>query len=398
MADLAPDTGQPTAGPGADGGSGRPGRAASRLKTQPLWIRVDQNRVKLAVFVTAFVSGSALLLTAALVGVPGSLFGLIFTADEPDYADWYWHDFRMALLIALGVLLALGALAAAVQLANAEDWVRNRFKGTIAKKGSQPVLERIVEEMAIAAGLARPPRLVVLDTDSINAYALGTARSNAVIGVTRGLLETMPADEQRAVVATLIARIVSGDIWFATALAALMGPLKAVRGSGRAVGRAVEQGCSGGCLEGCSGIDVGDVDSCAGCLFDGVDSDSPVGCIGTVATFFIVVVIAAITYAAVVGSAWLVTLWGRVLHRTTYEKSDAEGMLLLRDPQPMLAALTRAVASDTTVLDGDASYDGIFYTSTSGRPAVERVEKRRLRRLAEVLGTEGALAFESAGR
>jgi hypothetical protein len=398
VADLAPDTGQPTAGPGPDGGRGRTGRTAARLKTQPLWVRVDQNRVKLAVFVTAFVSGSALLLTAALVGVPGSLFGLIFTADEPDYAAWYWHDFRMPLLIALGVLLALGAAAAAVQLANAEDWVRNRFKGTTAKKGTQPVLERIVEEMAIAAGLARPPRLVVLDTDSINAYALGTARSNAVIGVTRGLLETMPADEQRAVVATLVARIVSGDIWFATALAALMGPLKAVRESGHAVGHAVEQGCSGGCLDGCSGIDVGDVDSCTGCLLDGADSESPAGCLGATATFFIVVVIAAITYAAVVASAWLVTLWGRVLHRTTYEKSDAEGMLLLKDPQPMLAALSRAIVSDTTVFEGDASYDGIFYTSTSGRPAIERVEKRRLRRLAEVLGTEGGLAFESAGR
>jgi hypothetical protein len=398
VGDLAPDAGRPTAGPEPDGGPDRAPRTAPRLKTQPLWIRVDQNRVKLAVFVTAFVSGSALLLTAALVGVPGSLFGLLFTSDEPDYASWYWHDFRMALLIALGVLLALGAIASAVQLANAEDWVRNRFKGTTAKKGTQPALERILEEMAIAAGLLSPPRLVVLDTAAINAYALGTARSKAVVGVTRGLLETMPADEQRAVVATLTARVVSGDIWFASALAALMGPLKAVRGSGRAVGRAIDQGCSsGGCLNGCSGIDVGDVDSCTGCLLDDA-SDSPGGCLGMVGTFVIVVIIAAITYAAVVGSAWLVTLWGRLLHRTAYEKSDAEGMLLLKDPQPMLAALSRAIASDTTVLEGDASYDGIFYTSTSGRPAIERVEKRRLRRLAEVLGVEGGLAFERAGR
>lgn len=111
-----------------------------------------------------------------------------------------------------------------------------------------------------------------------------------------------------------------------------------------------------------------------------------------IGTFFIVAVIAAITYAAVVSAAWLVTLWGRLLHRTAYEKADAEGMLLLKDPEPMLTTLKRAIASDTTISDGDPSYDGIFYTPTSGTPKVERAESRRLRRLAEVLGVEGAIA------
>lgn len=380
-------------GPNASTRSGQP--AGLRLKTQPLWVRVDRNRLKLTVFVTLFVSGSALLLTGALVGVPGGLFGLIFTADEPDYASWYWHDFRMALIIALGVLLLLGAIAAAVQLANAEDWVRNRFKGAVAAAGEHPAFEDVVRDMAIAGGLSETPGIVVLDTPAINAYALGTSRSRAVVGVTRGLLETVPVAEQRAIVAALVARIVSGDIWFATALAALMGPLKAVRGSGKAVGAAIDAGCSGGCLDGCSGIP--DADGCTGCLLDEVDSDSPGGCLGMIGTFLVIVVIAAITYAAVVGSAWLVTFWGRLLHRTTYEKSDAEGMLLLKDPAPMLAALKRAIASDTTISEGDGSYDGIFYTSTSGRPAIERVERRRLRRLAEVLGVDGAIAVQAGG-
>jgi hypothetical protein len=68
-------------------------------------------------------------------------------------------------------------------------------------------------------------------------------------------------------------------------------------------------------------------------------------------------------------------------------------MLLLKDPAAMLSALGRAIASDTTILDGDPSYDGIFYTPTSGTPRVERNEQRRLRRLAEVLGVEGAIAL-----
>jgi Zn-dependent protease with chaperone function len=367
-----------------------------RLKQQPLWVRVDENRVKLAVFVVLFIAGSALLLTAALVGVPGSLFGLFYTSDVPVEAGWYWSSFRTAFAVGFGVLLALGSLAAAIQLSNAEDWVRNRFKGTAALPGAYPALERVVSDMAIAGGLPEHPGLVVLDTPAVNAYALGTARSRAVIGVTRGFLEGVPPEEQRAVVATLVARIASGDILFATALAALMGPLKLIRGSGRAALSGAGGCAEAGCGNGCSGLgDAGD--GCTGCLLDDLDSD-PGGCLGAITTFLIIVVIAAITYAAVVTAAWIVTFWGRLLHRTSYEKADAEGMLLLRDPAPMLAALARAIVADTTISDGDPSYDGIFYTQTSGTPAIEKIERRRLLRLAEVLGADGAVAVANGER
>jgi hypothetical protein len=368
---------------------------AGRFRPQPLWVRVDRNRAKLAAFVVLFISGSAVLLTAALVAVPGLLFGWVFTTDEPSYAEWYWSDFRLLLLASLGILLVIGSIIAAVQLANAEDWVRNRFKGKAAKAGDHPAFGSALSDMAIAAGLTEVPGIVVLDTSAINAYALGTTRSRATIGATRGFLESVPVDEQRAVAAALIARIVSGDILFATALAALMGPLKAIRGSGKAA-LAGTAGClDGGCAnaafsDGCSGMS--DASDGCGCLFDAMSDDSPAGCLGGVATFAFIVVIAVITYAAVVGAAWIVTLWGRLLHRAAYEKADAEGMLLLKDPEAMLSALKRAVAADTTISDGDASYDGIFYTPTSGTTRVERAEKRRLRRLAEVLGVEGAIA------
>jgi hypothetical protein len=72
--------------------------------------------------------------------------------------------------------------------------------------------------------------------------------------------------------------------------------------------------------------------------------------------------------------------------------ADAEGMLLLRDPKPMLSALRKAITSSNEVADGDPSYDGIFYAQTSGKPGVEKVERRRYDRLREVLGIEGLAA------
>jgi Zn-dependent protease with chaperone function len=357
---------------------------------------VDRNRFKLAVFVVLFVVGSALLLTAALVAVPGALFGIPYTSDVSAEAEWYWSSFRLVLGATFVALLLAGGIAAAVQLANAEDWVRNRFKGQPAQPGAYPGFESAVSDMALAAGLTQPPGIVVLDSAAINAYALGTNRERATIGVTRAFLETVPAPEQRAVVAALVARIISGDILFATALAALMGPLKLIRGSGKAI-MSGGAGCvDSGCFESCCSMP--DLSDGCGCLFDGMgDSDSAGSCLGVVGVGLFVVVIAIITYVAVVSAAWIVTLWGRALHRTAYEKADAEGMLLLKEPEAMLAALRRAVSSDTTISDGDPSYDGIFYTPTSGTVKVERSEARRFRRLAEVLGVDGIAAVEHDG-
>jgi hypothetical protein len=67
-------------------------------------------------------------------------------------------------------------------------------------------------------------------------------------------------------------------------------------------------------------------------------------------------------------------------------------MLLLKDPAPMLSALRKAIRSSTQVADGDQSYDGIFYASTSGTARIERSERRRFERLREVLGVDGLQA------
>jgi hypothetical protein len=196
----------------------------------------------------------------------------------------------------------------------------------------------------------------------------------------------------------LMARITRGDILVGTALAALMGPLKYLRSiqtlkGGRkkeATGGTLAAGDGGGgWVDGCANASVfgcsdgcGDLDGCG-------DADD---CGGAIVVVVLVVVIAVLTYVAVVSAAWLVTFWGRALHRTGFEKADAEGMLLLRDPTPMLSALRKAITSSNEVADGDPSYDGIFYAPTSGKPGIERLERRRYDRLRQVLGIEGLAA------
>lgn len=355
------------------------------MRQTPLWVRVDQNRAKKTTFVVAFVIGSAALLDVAFIGVPGALFGLL----AEDF-DAYYRTLGLLMLAGFAVLMVLGAMLAAVQLSNAEDWVRSRFKGRELLESEAPGFTSAVHDMALAAGLPATPRLLLFESDgeSVNALALGKP-DDPVIGVTRGLLDRLDLGEQRAVAATLIARITAGDVMFGTALAALMGPLKALRDL-RAQGDAIAGATDACAVQGCG--DPGCADGCtsSGCSGDGCavgDGDDLLGCLG-MAIFIGLVLL--ITYVAVVSAAWLVTAWGRLLQRTAYEKADAEGMLLLKDPTPMVSALEKAVATSNAAASGDFSYDGILYASASGKPGIDRVERRRVTRLREVLGVDGA--------
>jgi Zn-dependent protease with chaperone function len=377
--------------------------ADTSLRFEPLWVRVDRNRLKLALFVSMFVGGSAALLSLALVAVPGYLIAWGLGAVQVIEGTVWIARLPWVVLATFGGLLAIGGLLAAIQLANAEDWVRSRFRAVPLEPDRWTGTTSAVEDMSIAAGLGAPPALLVLDSDAINACAIGTSRRRPTIGVTRGFLSELDEGEQRAVLATLVARIGAGDILFGTALAALLGPLKAVRGSGQAVsgaGACLSGGCGDGCngcgnLDGC-GNGCGDGCSSLGDIGDLTDSDSAGGCLVVIGVGVFLAVVAAVTYGAVLTAAWIVTLWGRALDRQSYEKADAEGMLLLKDPKPMLSALTKTIAASNTVGDGDFSYDGIFYVPTSGTTRIEPDERRRLDRLREVLGVEGAQADASA--
>ena len=136
---------------------------------QPLWVRVDANRTKLTAFVVLFVLGSAVLLSLALVAVPGALFGLVLATPE----SGYWVSYALTVAGAIVVLLVLGSLVAAIQLANAEDWVRNRFSGRALGPGEAPELESALTDMALAAGLSAPPSVLVLAEQGENAFASG---------------------------------------------------------------------------------------------------------------------------------------------------------------------------------------------------------------------------------
>ena len=72
-------------------------------------------------------------------------------------------------------------------------------------------LINVVEEMAIAAGMAVPPVYLIRE-DSINAFAAGFSQQDAVIGINQGTLDLLNREELQGVVAHEFSHILNGDM------------------------------------------------------------------------------------------------------------------------------------------------------------------------------------------
>jgi len=93
--------------------------------------------------------------------------------------------------------------------------VAESLGGIRINPASQETNERkilnIVEEMAIASGMPIPP-VFILDEDCINAFAAGKTPQDAVIGVSRGAIESLTRDELQGVMAHEFSHIFHGDM------------------------------------------------------------------------------------------------------------------------------------------------------------------------------------------
>jgi heat shock protein HtpX len=79
-----------------------------------------------------------------------------------------------------------------------------------------------VEGLAIAAGIPKP-KVYVMESNEINAFATGKDPKNASICVTTGLLENLKRDEIEGVIGHEISHIRNYDVRFATLIAVLVG-------------------------------------------------------------------------------------------------------------------------------------------------------------------------------
>jgi heat shock protein HtpX len=140
------------------------------------------------------------------------------------------------LLIAIGGVIGGGALYIFVALAVLMNvvgyWFSDRFalRASRAKPlepGSAPTLEAAVQDLAQRAQLP-VPRLYLIPSEQPNAFATGRNPQHAAIAVTHGLLQYLPPDQVKGVLAHEFAHIRNRDILVSSIAAMVAGAISAI--------------------------------------------------------------------------------------------------------------------------------------------------------------------------
>ena len=92
-----------------------------------------------------------------------------------------------------------------------------------ATREEHPRLFNIVEGLAIAAGMPKPPAIYVIPEEAPNAFATGRNPENSSIAVTQGLLDMLNRIELEGVLAHELSHITNRDILVGTLVATLVG-------------------------------------------------------------------------------------------------------------------------------------------------------------------------------
>ena len=136
-------------------------------------------------------------------------------------------------LVGLAFGLGLWALLAGVAYSSGDSIFLGLAGARRIRKEDHPVLFNVVEEMGIAAGLARIPEIYVIDQEAPNAFATGRGPERASLAFTAGLLERLDRDELQGVVAHELAHVRNRDVLFLMMLGAMAGAVVILADLGR---------------------------------------------------------------------------------------------------------------------------------------------------------------------
>jgi heat shock protein HtpX len=129
--------------------------------------------------------------------------------------------------IGFGLAFAIGAwlILLTVTLAGGEGVILYTAGAREILKDDAPQLWNVVEEMTIASGLGRMPRVFIQSGYMLNAFAVGRSTETACVVVTEGLIRNLDRDELQGVVAHEIGHIKNLDVRFMTIAAVMVGSI-----------------------------------------------------------------------------------------------------------------------------------------------------------------------------
>lgn len=128
---------------------------------------------------------------ALLIAVPAAVVGVIVAA--------VLSAAGMPVLVALIVACALASLVAAVMGARANQVALRRLAALPVAPGEHPRLTNLVEGLCTTYGFVEPV-VHVVDTEAVNAAAVGSMRTQSHLVVTTGALQILDRVELEAII------------------------------------------------------------------------------------------------------------------------------------------------------------------------------------------------------
>ncbi|MGH3135801.1 MAG: M48 family metalloprotease [Gaiellaceae bacterium] len=267
--------------------------------------------------------------------------------------------FALLLLVIAGLIglvldLSLGAVALAIAVVYG-IFALVRSRSMIAgMTHAQPLgerelepLRRLVENASIGAGLPVTPELRLVDDAAPNAFAAGLRPQSSYVGVTTGLLRTMPKRELEAVIAHEISHIRNRDTYLMTMATIFAGVIALIADIGfRSIAYGGRSRKAGG----------------------------------------LVVVLAIVGFILAPYAALLLRM---SLSRRREYLADAGAAEILSDPEAMALALRRLELDSTSIRYADASTAHLWVESPTDRVDSER---RGVLALSGLFNTHPALA------
>ena len=128
----------------------------------------------------------------------------------------------------IAVVIAIVMLVINLYMARRPHHRSSPARATSKRKEEAPELFRMVENLAITAGVPMP-RVYIVPDDSPNAFAAGRNPKQAIVAVTTGLLERLDEEELEGVLAHEMSHIRNYDVRLMTWAAVLAGSIAHAR-------------------------------------------------------------------------------------------------------------------------------------------------------------------------
>lgn len=163
--------------------------------------QIRSNRLRSVVVVAGFL---------LLLGLLGALIAVVL---DPSFGV-----FALVVAAAYGLFALVRSRSLIARLTHAEEVPESQLRP----------LRRLVENVSIAAGLPVTPEVRLVRDPAPNAFAAGLRPEKSYVGVTTGLLDTMPERELEAVLAHEVAHIRHRDTYLMTVATVFAGVIALV--------------------------------------------------------------------------------------------------------------------------------------------------------------------------